>query len=450
MANETFIHDDELEKVVIGTLMVQKTALDEVRGIINEDCFYNSFHKEIYDAIIAIDKRGDEPDTITVLAEAKKKNPSITPFDIVQLSNHNTFVLKQHAMRLFDLSVRRELYKIGHFLLANSNSEVMDLDDVVSEATKSIGDLLSTNSSQIYTFTDALRGMYDIVSKNMSNTGLTGSPTGFKKLDNHGGGLQSSDLIIIAGESSQGKTSLAISICISACTNGAKVAFYSLEMEKEKLAARIVSCKSGVSSSRLLYSPLSTEEQSAMDVAVGDVADMQIFFDDRSTSSFENILSSIRSLKMKHNIDGAVIDYLQIVSINSGSNNSKEELLAEMARRLKNLAKDLKIWIIALSQLNRDLSNPIPTMGRLRGSGQIAEAADVVMLVYRPESFTPPGKYPEPFEYASTSGTAMIDVAKGRNIGIMKFLVGFHKPTTCFYDLDEIPKLPSITEEKPF
>lgn len=117
-----------------------------------------------------------------------------------------------------------------------------------------------------------------------------------------------------------------------------------------------------------------------------------------------------------------------------------------MARRLKNLAKELDIWVVALSQLNRDNLSPVPTLARLRDSGQIAEAADVVMLIYRPEYY---GKdYPEPFRHASTQGTAMIDVAKGRNVGTFKFLVGFDKPTTHFYNLSDIP--PAPVEEEPF
>ena len=118
---------------------------------------------------------------------------------------------------------------------------------------------------------------------------------------------------------------------------------------------------------------------------------------------------------------------------------NKEQQMAEVARRLKNLAKDTGIWIIAISQLNRDSSNHVPTLNRLRDSGQIAEAADIVVLIYRPEIFS--ASYPEPFKAASTRGTAMINIAKGRNIGLKSFLVGFNTNTTKFYELANIPKV---------
>lgn len=149
---------------------------------------------------------------------------------------------------------------------------------------------------------------------------------------------------------------------------------------------------------------------------------------------------------MKHDIDGAIIDYLQILNVNM-KNGSKEQQMADAARRLKNLAKDLDIWIIALSQLNRDNQNPVPSLNRLRDSGQIAEAADIVMFVYRPEVYNK--NYPIPYQNFSTKGTALIDVAKGRNIGMLNFIAGFDKNKTLFYELKEIPHS-NYEDEQPF
>ena len=143
---------------------------------------------------------------------------------------------------------------------------------------------------------------------------------------------------------------------------------------------------------------------------------------------------SIRTLKAKYDIDGVVVDYLQILNVNT-KNSNKEQAMADAARRLKNIAKDLNIWVVALSQLNRDSNKPQPNLNRLRDSGQIAESADIVMFVYRPEYY---GKsFPEPFESESTKGKAMIDVAKGRNIGTMRFLARFNAPLTLFEDIIE-------------
>lgn len=450
MESRYYIYDEELEKLVLGTILSKRTALDEVRDIIMEDCFFIDLHRQIFNAIIEVDKRGDEPDSITVLAEIKKVNDKVTPVDILQISNNQTFTIVQHARRLKDLSIRRNFYRIGQFLLSNATNELTDIEDVVADATKKINNLLASDDASIATFGDALQEIYDNININLSEQGLTGYPTGFSRLDEHGGGLHGGDLIIVAAESSMGKTAFSVSLCANACRSGAKVAFYSLEMEKKKLAARILAQESGVSSSRMLYNKLTDEELYRVDKAIGRVSEMKFFFDDRSTVGFDNILSSIRSMKNKYDIDGVVVDYLQILTVNSKKTSNNEDALAEMARRLKNIAKELDIWIVTVSQLNRDRDNVVPTMARLRGSGQIAEAADIVMLIYRPEYYNKNLKYPEPFENASTQGTAMIDVVKGRNIGVCRFLVGFNAPLTHFYDMDDIPPVEEIYEDKPF
>ena len=254
--------------------------------------------------------------------------------------------------------------------------------------------------------------------------------------------MQKSDLIIIAADTSSGKTSLAMKIAMNA---GCNIAFYSMEMKKEQIAARMLSIQSGVPANIIQYSRMTDVQLSMIDSGIAKILDKPVFFDDRSTSSIDSILASIRSLKIKQNIDGVIVDYLQILTVNQKGLN-KEQQLADAARRLKNIAKELDIWVIALSQLNRDTANPVPSLGRLRDSGQIAEAADTVILIYRPENYD--RSYPDPFKNANTSGTAMIDIAKGRNVGTFKFLVGFKAETTNFYELNEVPFAP--TDEQPF
>lgn len=230
-------------------------------------------------------------------------------------------------------------------------------------------------------------------------------------------------------------TSLALSMAYNAIQTGAKVAMYSMEMTNEELGARLLSINSGVSSSEILYSSrLGEEKLKSLDYSAGVIKYDNMYFDDNSTSNIETILVSIRSMKIKHNISGAVVDYLQILNVNQ-KNSNKEQAMGDVARRLKNLAKELGIWIIALSQLNRNSDNPVPNLNRLRDSGQIAEAADLVIFVYRPEYY---GKaFPEPFENIAVEDKAMIDIAKGRNVGTARFVCDFHKKTTFFSDITE-------------
>lgn len=190
--------------------------------------------------------------------------------------------------------------------------------------------------------------------------------------------------------------------------------------------------KSGISSSAILYGTLSDADLVRVERGIGELPLGGVFFDDKSTNSLDNIIASIRVMSIRHGIRGAVVDYLQILSVNMKGESNKELLMAEAARRLKNLAKELGIWVIALSQLNRDINNPVPSIDRLRSSGQIAEAADMVMLVYRPEVY---GRhYPPPFELKFTHNTAMIDLCKARNLGIGKFLCTFVPEITLFTD----------------
>lgn len=219
-----------------------------------------------------------------------------------------------------------------------------------------------------------------------------------------------------------------------------------MEMRKEQIASRLASIESGVPANQIMYSQLTSSQLESFDKGLARLLHLPIYFDDNSTSNIDSIINSIRYMKRKYDIDGAAVDYLQILNVNMKGAN-KEQQMGDVARRLKNLAKELDIWIIALSQLNRDKDNPVPSIARLRDSGQIAEAADMVMLIYRPEV---KGKsYPGEFSHVDTKSTAMIDVAKGRNIGIMKFICKFDAPTTHFYDLQDIP-ISANVEPDPF
>lgn len=247
-------------------------------------------------------------------------------------------------------------------------------------------------------------------------------------------------------------TSLALCMTRHAIENGAKVAFYSMEMTKEQLTARLLSAKTNIPANNILYSgSLAPSEIRMIDDARGKLPGENLFFDDKSTSNIDSILLSIRMLKMQKDIDGAVVDYLQILNVNSRSTSfSREQAMGDAARRFKNLAKELNIWIIALSQLSRDSNCPEPNLNRLRDSGQIGEAADVVILVYRAEYYN--RAYPAPFDNKDdypTDGTAMIDVAKGRNIGTFKFFMGFNKNTTNFFKTNLINEDVQVPFEKP-
>lgn len=445
------VHDDECEKYVLGTVMMKENAIAEIREFVTTESFYLSKHQAIWKAIISLDDKGTPPDIITVLGELQSQGcTEITPPEIAELSGKSVIgSAVPHALRLRDLYIRRQMWTIGHKLISAGSTEVECIDDVREMLRDGIDGLFSQNDECIFTLEEVSKMLFELVNNNINGSEeLVGTSTGFSKLDAKGG-LHKSDLVIVAGESSQGKTSFATSMVLHALQNNAKIGFYSMEMTKVQLVARMAAMMSGVSSSDLLYSTsLSQDQLARFDSALGALVNYQLYFDDKSTSNLEGILNSIRSLKLKYDIHGVVIDYLQILNVNT-KNNNKEQAMADAARKLKNIAKDLDIWVIALSQLNRDSANPQPNLNRLRDSGQIAEAADIVIFVYRPEYY---GKnFPEPYENMNVKDKAMIDVAKGRNIGTMRFLVNFNARLTLFEDISDVERIDNMhNEDSPF
>lgn len=446
-ANKLLPHEPEAERLVLGTIMTDRNAFNEVRELLSPACFYDKFNRELFEAILAIDARGESPDMVAVANEMRKKDNSVDFLRISEIGCNYTTDIYQHAAILHDKEKRRRFIEIGMTLERRAYAESEDIVDILAETEECLKSLFQSSKDNIFHLRDAIKGVSEQMALNAADSKpLTGTPTGFSRIDDRSGGLQRSDLVIIAADTSSGKSSLAIAFTLSAAKYGHGVAFYSMEMKKEQIAARMISIESGIPANEIMYSKLNREQFERIDIGIGKIYDKPVYFDDRSTSNIDTILASIRTMKLKYGISGAIVDYLQILSVNMKGSNTEQQM-GEAARRLKNLAKELDIWIVALSQLNRDSINPVPSLARLRASGQIAEAADVVMLIYRPELY---GKYyPEPFQNADTHGTAMIDIAKGRNIGLAKFLVRFDAQNTKFYEM-EGGYIPPQTEEEPF
>lgn len=430
------VSDADCEKSVLSSIIYGSGELNEVRELLSEDCFYNDRNKQVYRAIVSVADNGDKIDLLSVIAELKKQNSSINAIELAEMgTSFTSYELSRDCKRLRELDMRRKLWIVGMELSSSCTTEMGDVGEIMQQTKDKLEGIFCNVDTGVSTLRDVIRRLYEIMSSNANSQGcITGTTTGFRHFDEKGG-LQPGNLIIVAGETSQGKSSLALSMSYNAIQSGEKVAFYSMEMTNEELGARLLSINSCVSSSEILYnSRLGEEKLKSIDYSAGVLKYDNMFFDDRSTSNIDTILVSIRSMKIKHNIAGAVVDYMQILNVNMKSSN-KEQAMGDIARRLKNLAKELGIWIIALSQLNRNSDNPVPNLNRLRDSGQIAEAADVVVFVYRPEYY---GKsFPEPYENVDTVDKAMIDIAKGRNIGTSRFICNFNKKNTFFSDIAE-------------
>lgn len=426
----------DIEELVLGTILSFRGVLQENASMLNEELFFNPVCKILFKEIQDIYNKGLDVNDMTLVVELKKKNLlnevggvhyiSTLTNKIITSTEINTYILILTEKRIL-----RKLIELSEGV----KTRVLGGDDaleILDNLTTSIDKIYISSPNKVYTLSDATEEVITQINRNYQSEGkLTGIPTGFNEYDRRSGGLQGGDLVVIAADSSQGKTSLALSITINATKQGYRCAFYSLEMPKMQLASRIMAMETNISSSKLLFTKLSQDDIRLVNSKIDEINKAGIYFDDRSTANIDSIISSIKTMKLKYKIDFAVVDFLQIIEMNK-KGASKEEQLAECARRLKNVAKELNINVILLCQLVKDYHNPEPSLMRLRGSGQINEAADVTMLIYRPEVYSKP--MPEPFENQDVANTAIVDVAKGRNIGIFKFLLGFDAQTTKFYD----------------
>ena len=457
MAQQPLVNDQKCEQIVLSILLSAEQLYADTAEILSPEMFYNPKYAIVYKAISQVFAQGESPDIISVwkwLAQHEPKSgiDETTLFDIC--STYCTSIyLQQHCLRIRELWQRRELWRIGQKLLAAGTDEAYPLSDALHDAVEAIGDVEANKASTILPASKVMEELQGIVDDNISGKRPKGILTGFKMLDGKGG-LQRSDLVVIAAEFSQGKTSLAIDLCVKAAFLGHPSAFYSTEMTNCQQMARMMAGQCGISSRVIMQEPL-TESQLKVFRHGGELLhDLPVFFDDTATISIERIIVSIRRLVLKHHIEMAFIDYLQVLQTNeSGGRLNEEQFFGTVARRLKNLAKELNICIVLLSQLSRDKGTTEPTLSRLRGSGQIAEAADMVLLIYRPEMY---GKgYSGEYHKVRPEGTALIRLAKGRNVGTGDFICGYDALTTHFFELSRIPSTDDpvttpVETERPF
>ena len=428
------------EEMTLGAMMVDPECLDGTMGIITApECFYKTEHQHIFEAIQKLYAKHQNIDIVTVgsalNAMGKLENIGGSYFlaKLAGMVNSGLHAV-DHSKIVSEMYIRRQLITIGYELAQNGYQELEPVDEMAEAAQTKLLNLFRFDTSTVHKIGQVVDQVFDVMQKNVENNGqMIGIGTGLTEFDKHSGGLALSDLVIIAGESSHGKTSLVLTIVNNAAKMfGAKIAFYSLEMSNIQLTARLMSQESGVNSNVLLHRRMAQEMVSYVAKSTWKLSDADIYFDDNFGTNVEKILRSIRSMVIKYGIKIAVIDYLQLVSASIHGN--KEQQTAHIARAFKNIAKELNICVIALSQLSRGEGGK-PTLSRLRDSGQIEEAADVVMFTYRPVKH---GRdYDEPFRGVDPRDTALIDVAKGRNIGTTAFMTTFDSTRLMFKDYED-------------
>ena len=436
----------EIEEAVLGAMMLESHAIINAMAFLSADDFYADQHQKIFSAISELYNNDQKTDILTVTEELRKKEQLDMvggPFYITQLTSRvaSAAHMDFHCAIILQKSIARKLIAETSNCQTRAYDESEDVYDVMEDLQNALIKIRSTEIGGTHTIDDCIQEVFDHMD-NISADRLPGIPTGLRDYDKKSNGFTGQgDLIIIAGETSMGKTSLALSLLLRSCVyHGYSAAFFSLEMSRIKLTARLKSMLSGVNSNKILSEKLNENEYRLVEEAAALLHGKNIIIEDKS-SSIAKVSSKIRELYVKYGIRRFYIDFLQLVKGEKGA--GREQEVGGVVRALKNLANELDgIEIIVLSQLNRNKDNPFPTLSRLRDSGQIEEAADIIMFVWRPEYYNSSGRdmgdmFDGDFSDVPVKGNAQIVVAKGRNIGTFSFITKFESHITLFSDYDK-------------
>lgn len=418
---------DNLTEQILCHILSDEQLFFSVYEKIDENIF-EDVDKEIYKSLKTQLLAGAKLNSVEVSKKTTRPDVSLDRIqELILKTDYNTDI-DTVIHRIFSLKKIAQLKQLAIDLNVSIHHNPDDPDVVFNEMNDFIKNYGVGQSSKLLSMTDHVQNVLDIVKHNQENEGLTGVDTGFKELNRKTNGLQGGDLIIIAGETSQGKTSLALNIANTASETD-DVHFITMEMTSNQLTARLMAGATGYNSNRILTAKLADSDLAYLSGECVKVRGKKILIDG-SNSDIDKIISSIRRGVVINDTKLVVIDYLQLIKSNASGN--KEQRVADITRRLKNLAIDLEIPIILISQLNRDRDRPFPRLVRLRDSGQIEEAADIVIFVYRPEFYGI-----DTFQdLTPAKGLAQIIIAKGRNIGIGTFYLKFEEELTKFTNYD--------------
>ena len=449
----------EAEQSVIGSILVTNELFDEISIIISNINFYDPMHQKIYNAIENLIYKGmlANPITLKNYFEDEKDDLNIPEY-LVRITKFSTSVRQaiEYSKIVYDMFVRRELIKISEQTI--DNAKINDLDtngqNIIENSERLLFDLAEKGSfnSSLVKFDDAMKQTIEMASAAYKNEGgIVGVPTGLRDLDDKLGGLHQSDLIIIAGRPSMGKTSLATNIAFHAAKHiqdsGKKssIAFFSLEMSSEQLSTRILSEQARIGSNDIRRGRISDEQFDQFLETSKNIAELPLFIDETPAISIAAMSNRARRIKRLHGLDMIVVDYIQLMKGTTFNKDGRVQEISQITQGLKAIAKELGVPVVALSQLSRQVEqrdDHKPLLADLRESGSIEQDADVVMFVYR-ESYYLQRKEPREatVEHAEwqakmneVAHLAEIIIGKQRHGPIGKVTLEFEERFTKFKD----------------
>lgn len=408
----------EAEQCVLGSILLQQGALVKILELLSPDDFYRQAHKTIFAAMVILFEKNEPQDIITVTNILQNRNQLDDVGGPAYLSSLTDIVpvaanIIYYAQIIRSKAILRRLIQTSTEIAARCYEEQDDIDSLVDEAEQTIFEISRSKSSQNF---QALSKIIPETFKKVEKLAekkelITGVPTGYDDIDRMTSGLQSSDLIILAGRPSMGKTALAMNIVQNAAImNKVPVGVFSLEMSKEQLGMRMLCSVSRVDSQDLRTGFIKDPDWPKLARATGILSEAPIFIDDTPAMSILEMRAKSRRLKAEHNIGLVVVDYLQLMR-GRGNVERREQEISEISRSLKAMAKELDLPVIALSQLNRSLEsrpNKRPQLSDLRESGAIEQDADVICFLYRDEIYNKSEDNPK-------RGMAEVIIGKQRN-----------------------------------
>jgi replicative DNA helicase len=427
----------EAEQSVLGAILLDNTAMAKAMEVIVDEDFYRTAHRKVYQGMLALADRGEVIDQITLTECLKGRSELEVVGGAAYLAELVQVVpsaanIRYHCKIVREKALLRGLIHTSTEVITRGYEGTTAVDDLLDFAERSVFSIAQGKLDRSFTpVNQIIKESLDVVDRlSKRKERVTGVPTGYYDLDDLTAGLQASDLIVIAGRPSMGKTSLALGMAQHAALHaGAVVGIFSLEMSKPQLVLRMLSSEARVDSHALRTGKLQKEDWWRLAEAAGRLEQAPIFIDDSGALTVQQMRGKARRLKAERGLDLLIVDYLQLMQGRSDAESRQQEI-SDISRSLKSLAKELNVPVIALSQLSRAVENrkpPIPMLADLRESGAIEQDADVVMFIYREEVYD---------QASERKGIADILVSKHRNGPIGKRELFFHDRFAKFESLE--------------
>jgi replicative DNA helicase len=387
----------EVEQAVLGAMLLQKEAIGKAVEIIDRDCFYRDDHQKIFEVLVDIYDKNRPVDIVTVseeLGKRKQLDEVGGRMYLLELAEKiaTTANIEYHCNIVLEKSTLRKLINTGTQIVSQCYDSSQEVDDLLDRAEQGIFSISEKRIKEGFIqLGDLLPHTFEAI-EDLYKEGaiVTGTPTGFIELDHLTGGLQRSDLIVVASRPSMGKTAFCLSVAEHAAIDQkVAVGIFSLEMSKTQVAQRMLCSRARFSTHKIRSKRLRDDEYSNLAMAVGPLAEAKIFIDDTPSLGILQLRAKARRLKAQQDVGLIIVDYLQLMQ---GPRNveSRQQEISMISRSLKGLAKELDVPVIAVSQLSRkveDREQKRPQLADLRESGAIEQDADVVMFIYRPEFY---------------------------------------------------------------